>query len=69
LRDGGHSFSRAPLLSVDAWINAIKRSEHAMRILTKLSALLFKSANQREAVPRRGGLFEVQLYSWFPSVL
>jgi hypothetical protein len=50
-------------------INAIKRSEHTMRTLTKLSALLFKSANQREVAPRRGGLFEVQLYSWFPSVL
>ena len=40
-----------------------------MRTLTKLSALLFKPVNQRELAPRRGGLFEVKLYSWFPSVL
>ena len=40
-----------------------------MGTLTKLSSLLFKSANQREAAPKRGGLFEVKLYSWFPSVL
>ena len=33
---------------MDEWINAIKRSEHAMRTLTKLSALLFKLVNQRE---------------------
>jgi len=62
----------APSATIGRMVNSIIRNEHSMCALRKLSALLFKSKSQGEAErehSHNNRLFEIQLYSWFPSVL